>query len=177
MSVLFTLDPQKALAKLRVPDEDFKEIRKTLNQFKRKSDGGNKATDRIMENIKQKLSDSVALVVAFLYDDLVASVPRDSIWLAHNFEHSSGRFPSTLVIPTPARGPYPRGPMFDEPNDINPASIDGRNKQYVYNTAEYADEYVGLDEEGGAGMDTVIANFESGLYLRRALKATGWKSR
>ena len=160
-----------------MPEQDFKALRKTLNQFKRKSDGGNKAIDGITARVKEKISDSVAMVVANVYDELVATTPRDSIWLAHNWDHSSGAYPAVTMIPTPRRPPYPRGPLFDEPPPLNPSAIDGEQKQYIYNTAEYAADYIGTDGEEGAAVDEVIANFENGKYLKRALKANGWRSK
>lgn len=175
MNVLFSVDPRKAVNRLKTPEATLKELRKTLGQFKRKSDGGNRATDRIMANLKENISDSVAEVVVNIYDELVFSTPRDSIWLAHNWDHSSGAYPAVTLIPTPARGPYKRGPMFDEPPELNPGRIDGLQVQYIYNTAEYASEYIGDGSSEEA--DAIIARFENGSYLRQALKRNGWTSR
>ena len=160
-----------------MPEQDFKALRKTLNQFKRKSDGGNKAIDRITAGIEEKISDSVSMTIADLYNDFVESTPRDSIWLAHNWDHSSGAYPATTFIPTPMRPPYPRGPLFDEPPPLNPASIDGTKKQYVYNSAEYAEGYINVEGMEGEALDEIVANFENGKYLKRALKANGWRSK
>lgn len=173
--VSITIDARQAYREIGKLDKVVAEFAKGLNQFKRKG-GGNKTLDAIPERIKAKLNAAIINTVLDTYEDVIINSPIDSYWFVSNWAHSQGGSPPAGEIPTPKRGPYPRGQMFDAPPAI---SIDGINPylpQYIYNNTSYADDVAlsGLVNDVPADWFTSIAQgVQDGSVFKERLRKSG----
>jgi hypothetical protein len=164
-SVSFNMTP--VVAKVDKLEGVLGKLRKGLNQFKRTtkasgSIGGNKTIDSLPGDIRRAMQNIMNDTLQETLVELAWATPKDSWWLTSSWKHSQGR-PNLTVEETPERGPYPRGQIYDFPEDIDFDEVVWTIPQFLQNTAEYASEQL-----VGPQLEDIAQRALSGSVFRAA---------
>jgi hypothetical protein len=129
--------------------------------------------------LRDKVADTVVRATKAIASDISSESPRWSYWLKANFNHAQGAKPTLGVTITPE--PREKGQFKSFVDSIvGNVNLDGTKAQYIYNTADYAEDVaLGDFPAVSARVDWYldIQQFHAGgSYVRNAAKlAVGGK--